>query len=37
PRFLRQYLNMHEQVTGAIKQYIDDVKSGGFPTDAESY
>ncbi|TCJ19230.1 3-methyl-2-oxobutanoate hydroxymethyltransferase [Flaviaesturariibacter flavus] len=37
PRFLRQYLNIHEQVTGAVKQYIDDVKSGGFPTDAESY
>ncbi|TCZ73882.1 3-methyl-2-oxobutanoate hydroxymethyltransferase [Flaviaesturariibacter aridisoli] len=37
PRFLRQYLNLHEQVTGAIKQYIDDVKSGGFPTEAESY
>ncbi|RYY89356.1 MAG: 3-methyl-2-oxobutanoate hydroxymethyltransferase [Chitinophagaceae bacterium] len=37
PRFLRQYLNMHEQVTGAIKQYIEDVKGGGFPTEAESY
>jgi 3-methyl-2-oxobutanoate hydroxymethyltransferase len=37
PRFLRQYLNLYEQVTGAVKQYIDDVKSGSFPTDAESY
>lgn len=37
PRFLRQYLNMYEQVTGAVKQYIDDVKKGQFPTDAESY
>ncbi len=37
PRFLRQYLNASEQITGAVKQYIDDVKSGGFPTDAESY
>ncbi|GAB4091795.1 3-methyl-2-oxobutanoate hydroxymethyltransferase [Flaviaesturariibacter terrae] len=37
PRFLRQYLNLHEQVTGAVKQYIDDVKGGSFPTDAESY
>ncbi|RYY97538.1 MAG: 3-methyl-2-oxobutanoate hydroxymethyltransferase [Chitinophagaceae bacterium] len=37
PRFLRQYLNLHEQITGAVKQYIDDVKEGGFPTDAESY
>lgn len=37
PRFLRQYLNMHEQVTSAVSQYIKDVKDGGFPTDAESY
>jgi 3-methyl-2-oxobutanoate hydroxymethyltransferase len=37
PRFLRQYLNIHEQATAAVKQYIEDVKGGGFPTDAESY
>lgn len=37
PRFLRQYLNITEQATIAVKQYIADVKSGGFPTDAESY
>jgi 3-methyl-2-oxobutanoate hydroxymethyltransferase len=37
PRFLRQYLNIHEQATAAVKQYIGDVKNGGFPTDAESY
>jgi 3-methyl-2-oxobutanoate hydroxymethyltransferase len=37
PRFLRQYSNLYEQVTGAVKQYIDDVKQGGFPSDAESY
>jgi 3-methyl-2-oxobutanoate hydroxymethyltransferase len=37
PRFLRQYLNLFEQVTGAVKQYIDDVKKGDFPSEAESY
>jgi 3-methyl-2-oxobutanoate hydroxymethyltransferase len=37
PRFLRTYLNMHEQVTGAVKQYISDVKSGDFPNEKESY
>lgn len=37
PRFLRQYLNLHDQITGAVQQYIKDVKEGGFPTDAESY
>jgi len=37
PRFLRQYLNMHEQITGAVQQYIKDVKSGDFPSEGESY
>lgn len=37
PRFLRQYLNMHEQVTGAVKQYITDVKARSFPGDNEQY
>lgn len=37
PRFLRQYLNLHEQVTEAVSKYIADVKSGEFPTDSESY
>jgi len=37
PRFLRQYLNMHEQVTGAVQQYISDIKQHDFPSDAESY
>ena len=37
PRFLRTYLNMHEQITGAIHQYIEDVKSGDFPNEKEQY
>jgi 3-methyl-2-oxobutanoate hydroxymethyltransferase len=37
PRFLRQYLNMYEQITGAIKNYIGDIKSGDFPNESESY
>lgn len=37
PRFLRQYLNLSEQITKAVGQYIDDVKKGDFPTDTESY
>ncbi|MBD0376841.1 MAG: 3-methyl-2-oxobutanoate hydroxymethyltransferase [Flavisolibacter sp.] len=37
PRFLRQYLNLHEQITGAVKNYITDVKKSSFPTDTESY
>ncbi len=37
PRFLRQYLNLHEQVTGAVKHYIKDVKQKDFPNDTEQY
>ena len=37
PRFLRQYLNLYEQISGAVTHYIADVKSGGFPTESESY
>jgi len=37
PRFLRQYLNLHEQVTGAVKKYIGDVKGLKFPSDTEQY
>lgn len=37
PRFLRTYLNLREQATNAVKQYIKDVKSGDFPNEGESY
>lgn len=37
PRFLRQYLNLHEQITSAVQQYINDVKSKDFPGKNESY
>jgi 3-methyl-2-oxobutanoate hydroxymethyltransferase len=37
PRFLRQYLNLYEQVNQAVQQYITDIKSGDFPSDNESY
>lgn len=37
PRFLRTYLNMAEQVTGAVKQYIADVKNKEFPNEGEQY
>ncbi|MES2372613.1 MAG: 3-methyl-2-oxobutanoate hydroxymethyltransferase [Bacteroidota bacterium] len=37
PRFLRQYLNLESQVTGAVQQYIRDVKSQDFPNQDESY
>lgn len=37
PRFLRQYLNLHEQITGAVQQYIQDVRANSFPNEKESY
>lgn len=37
PRFLRQYVNIHEQATKAVQQYIEDIKSGDFPNESESY
>lgn len=37
PRFLRQYLNMNEQITVAVQQYIRDVKSSNFPNEKEQY
>ncbi len=37
PRFLRQYLNIHEQATSAVQAYIKDVKAKDFPNEKEQY
>ncbi len=37
PRFLRQYLNLHEDVTAAVQQYIQDIKAHDFPNENEQY
>ena len=37
PRFLRRYMNLYEDMTKAIGQYVDDVKSQDFPSDKEQY
>ena len=37
PKFARQYANLGESISGAVRQYCEDVRSGGFPSDAESY
>lgn len=37
PRFLRQYLNLQEQITHAVQRYITDVKNSDFPAENESY
>jgi len=37
PRFVRQYANLREVMTKAIRAWSSDVKSGAYPNDSESY
>lgn len=37
PRFLRRYLNLFDEITGAVGKYVEDVKSGDFPNEQEQY
>jgi 3-methyl-2-oxobutanoate hydroxymethyltransferase len=37
PRFLRRYLSLYDEMKGAIEQYVTDVRSSDFPSDAEQY
>jgi len=37
PRFLRKYANLYEVMTDAVKNYIEDVRSGDFPNQNEQY
>lgn len=37
PRFLRRYLDLYEEVKGAVEHYISDVKSRDFPNEKEQY
>ena len=37
PRFLRQYLDLHTAITGAVQHYISDVKTKDFPNENEQY
>ena len=37
PRFLRRYHNLYAEIKGAIKAYINDVRSQAFPGEKEQY
>jgi len=37
PRFLRRYLNLNREITGAVHNYVQDVKDRSFPNDKEQY
>jgi 3-methyl-2-oxobutanoate hydroxymethyltransferase len=37
PRFVRRYATLGQTIKDAIGSYVADVRSGGFPSDAESF
>ena len=37
PKFVRQYANLADDAVVAIEAFFDDVESGAFPSDAETY
>lgn len=37
PKFLRQYLNLYEEIHEAVGRYIQDVKASDFPNENEQY
>ena len=37
PRFIRRYLNLDKEITGAVQNYIKDVKLKDFPNEKEQY
>ncbi|MFC1870846.1 3-methyl-2-oxobutanoate hydroxymethyltransferase [Chloroflexota bacterium] len=37
PKFVKQYVNVREIITGAVNQFINEVREGKFPDDEHSY
>ena len=37
PRFLRRYMNLHDEIINAISNFSNDIKSGDFPNKNEQY
>ena len=37
PRFLRRYLSLFDEITGAVQSCVSDVKSNDFPNEKEQY
>ncbi|MDC3394954.1 3-methyl-2-oxobutanoate hydroxymethyltransferase [Flavobacteriales bacterium] len=37
PRFLRRYLNLADDIKGAVQNYVSDVKAKNFPNEKEQY
>ncbi len=36
-KFVRRYAELHSVITNAVRSYIGDVRSGNYPSEAESY
>jgi 3-methyl-2-oxobutanoate hydroxymethyltransferase len=37
PRFVRRYDSLHERIDDSVSRYIQDIQSGSFPDESESY
>lgn len=37
PRFLRRYMNLHDEIINAVSNFSNDIKSGDFPNENEQY
>jgi 3-methyl-2-oxobutanoate hydroxymethyltransferase len=37
PKFSKRYVNLRDVVGGAVREYVAEVQSGAFPTDAHSF
>lgn len=37
PKFVRKYLNLHDEIADAVRRYSADVKDGSFPNADEAY
>jgi len=37
PRFVREYANLRETITGAVTRWAEDVRNGSYPANEESY
>ena len=37
PRFLRRYADLYTQMMTGVSRYVEDVKSGDFPSEQEQY
>lgn len=37
PRFVRQYANLRDVITDAVSRFAEDVRTGAYPSESESY